>query len=358
MLGRLVDQLLPVHVYEPEEARHVASFLARNPKLRGYSHKSPWGSVLPLLEDTDLNIINLETSVTSGGRKWPDKVFNYRMHPDNLKVLRPARIDCASLANNHTLDFSESGLRDTIASLEREGISFAGVGLNEEDCTKPALLEMPSSLHKTPKETDKHKVAVWSAADHPQEWIGVRGFNLIDYSSKTRNRLKNSISQLTEDNVSLKVFSVHWGPNYCWHPAAEIRSLAHFLIDECGIDIVHGHSSHHIQGVEIYQGKLIIYGCGDFVDDYALNPDYRNDISAVWRVHLNQHEDRLMLNKLEVYPTKIQNFQAERLSRQEPDHAWAVGKFRQLCEEFGTQVENDVGPQDQIVVNLNGSGIM
>ena len=60
--------------------------------------------------------------------------------------------------------------------------------------------------------------------------------------------------------------------------------IAHYLIDDCGIDLIHGHSSHHIQGVETYKGKLIIYGCGDFVDDYALTPTYRNDLSAVWYV--------------------------------------------------------------------------
>ena len=128
MLGRLIDQLSPTHVHEPGDAKHTASLVSSNPKLKGYGASSLWGSNLSLLQDSDLNMINLETSVTTSSGKWPDKVFNYRMHPENLRALEPAKIDYVSLANNHTLDFSEEGLNDTVRALTAAKVGFAGAG--------------------------------------------------------------------------------------------------------------------------------------------------------------------------------------------------------------------------------------
>ncbi|KAL9056089.1 MAG: hypothetical protein Q9162_003151 [Coniocarpon cinnabarinum] len=291
MLGRLIDRLLPSHVDAPREAEHVKSFISSNPALKQYGLPSPWGNTLPLFESSDLNIVNLETSVTASNKTWPEKMFNYRMHPDNIKSLHNAWIDYVSLANNHTLDFSEVGLRDTVETLKKASIRFAGVGLGAREATAPADLTMPSETKQHRAVGRRvHSIQIWSAADHPHEWSNMPGFNLIDYSAETKSLLKEAITRGQHRDPSLKIFSVHWGPNYAWKPAREIRAMAHFLIDDCGIDIIHGHSSHHIQGVEKYHGKLIIYGCGDFIDDYALTPEYRNDISAVWRVKVSDKE--------------------------------------------------------------------
>ena len=351
MLGRLIDQLFPTHVDESVEAKHISSFLDHNPQLRNYGPHSPWGTALSLFQDSNFNAINLETSVTKTNKKWPDKVFNYRMHPDNVKALLPAQIDYASLANNHTLDFCEAGLGDTLDALKNIGVNFAGAGSDKEAAMRPAVIPLRVSPSNAASK-HRHRVAIWSAADHPSEWARVPGFNLIDYSLTNRQELQDVIDRTSPAQVSLKVFSVHWGPNYAWIPADEIQVFAHFLIDECGVDIIHGHSSHHIQGVEKYKGKLIIYGCGDFVDDYALTPDYRNDLSAVWRVNLKEKDSTLSLDHLEIYPTKIQNFQAQRLGKDESDYDWFYRKFKRLCTEFGTLVDDHIGERDQITINL------
>ncbi|PSN63713.1 hypothetical protein BS50DRAFT_87194 [Corynespora cassiicola Philippines] len=242
--------------------------------------KSPWGNSLPLFHSANLNLINLETAVTTCAKPWPGKTFSYRMHPANLQCLREAHIDYVSLANNHTLDYGEEGLLETVKKLKGSNIPFAGAGVSPEEAQQPAVLGLKD-------EGKNYSMHVYSCADHPTEWFNVPNLHSIDYSSATRERLK----QLLMSNAikpDLKIFSVHWGPNYSWAPSDDIRSLAHFLVDECAVDIVHGHSSHHVQGVEVYKGKLIIYGCGDFVDDYALHAEYRNDLSAVWRVGTDQ----------------------------------------------------------------------
>jgi poly-gamma-glutamate capsule biosynthesis protein CapA/YwtB (metallophosphatase superfamily) len=345
MLGRLIDQLLPTHVDESSEARIIQSVRKAKPSLRDYSAESPWGNTLNLLKCGSLNIVNLETSVTTHPVPWPDKVFNYRMHPTNISTLKAAGINYVSLANNHTLDFSVEGLVETVDTLASNNIQFAGAGRSAAEAQQPAII--PLILWSGfESRTSNHTVDIFSASDHPRGWGSVPSFHLIDYTIQTKARLKDLIaSHGAKSPSSLKIFSVHWGPNYAWQPSAEIRDMAHFLIDECGIDIVHGHSSHHVQGVERYGGKLIIYGCGDFVDDYALVPEYRNDLSAIWRVYVEETDSakqeekkkELKLRRLEVWPTGIKDFQVNLLDIKDPDHEWVRKKITSLSQGNDTK---------------------
>lgn len=353
MLGRLIDQLFLQHVDEPSEARIAESFRRSNAGLTHYEPRTPWGNTLPLLHSADLNILNLETSATTHPMKWPDKVFNYRMHPENIAAIQAARINYAGLANNHTLDFCEPGLLETVRTVKKAGIAFAGAGETREEATRPAILKLPSS-----DQDQDHEIHIWAASDHPRDWARVPNFHFIDYTQKTRDRLKELITTSTPTAPALKVFSVHWGPNYSWQPAREIRDLAHFLIDSCGVDIIHGHSSHHVQGVERYKGKLIIYGCGDFVDDYALTPEYRNDISGIWQVTVEETAGRdggrgLRLKRLDLYPTKIDRFTAKRLTGDEPDSDWVRQRIKTLSTELGTTVELETGGEGLVTLDLS-----
>lgn len=387
MLGRLVDQLFPQHVDNPREARIVASFVASYPQLRQYSHRTPWGSTLPLFHAADLNLINLETAVTTQSTLWPHKAFNYRMHPANVAALREARVDYASLANNHTLDFGTDGLVETVWALRDARIAFAGAGERTDEALRPAVLSLPRTPRPPPRAEGEHgrrdpgslAVQVFAASDHPRDWAVVPTFHLIDYSPASRAKLKALLTgQKKNDDggndrpPALKVFSVHWGPNYAWRPDERtIRSLAHFLIDECGVDIIHGHSSHHVQGVEIYRGKLILYGCGDFIDDYALNAEYRNDLGAVWRVTVREREiptgkmgEReggqetvtvLALQRLEIFPTRIEKFQVNLLPKEDVDHVWVKETVTRLSRDLGTTVREELGEQGQLIVDLEGN---
>ena len=355
MLGRLIDQLFPTHVHEPSEARIIQNVLKSNPTLRDYSPKTPWGNALPLLQSSDLNFINLETSVTTHSVPWPDKTFNYRMHPANLEALKVAKIDYVSLANNHTLDFSKEGLVETIETISSNSFHFAGAGRSADEAQRPALLRLPIAPDS---EEDAHRITIFSASDHPSVWSSIPSFHLIDYTSETKFRLRSLINQHNErERPSMKIFSVHWGPNYSWQPSEEIRDMAHFLIDECDIDIIHGHSSHHVQGIERYGGKLIIYGCGDFVDDYAVTPEYRNDLSAVWRVTVIETDATkvgppLKLRRLEVFPTRIQQFQTNLLDPKDPDHTWVREKIMALSRRTGMKELTITGKDGQLIIEL------
>ena len=369
MIGRLLDALLPTSIArqsphtDPENAaRTVDSYvLKRYPELKSYNYLSPWGNSVNLLKNADLVLANLETALTTSEKQWPNKAFNYRSHPDNVRCLTEVgmggseRRGYVSLANNHTLDWEIGGLHETVETLSNAGVEYAGAGRSAEEAARPARLRLGGD--------NGWDVKCWSFADHSSDWRGVDAFNLINYTSKSREMVSQQLmaeQQKDADRLGLKVVSVHWGPNYRWHPASEIVNLAHWMIDECGVDTIHGHSRHHVQGVEVYKGKLIVYGCGDFVDDYAVDPEFRNDLSAAWRVTVGgktekkDGESELEIKKLEVFPNRIQRFKAHLLEKQDEDHKFLESKFRELCHAFGTKVEKELGSQGQIVVDVEG----
>ncbi|KAJ9601860.1 hypothetical protein H2200_013659 [Cladophialophora chaetospira] len=365
MIGRLVDALLPTSISrqssqsDPEAAAHTVDkyVLKRSPELKSYTYSSPWGNSLTLLQKADLVLANLETALSTSERPWPNKAFNYRSHPANVRCLAEAgmgggaRRGYVSLANNHTLDWEVEGLHETVKTLKEAGVEYAGAGRSTEEASQPATLRLGDDAG--------WDVNCWSFADHPSDWRSIDAFNLIEYTAIGREKIRGQLMskcQSREEKVGLKIVSMHWGPNYRWHPAAEIVDLAHWMIDECGVDIIHGHSSHHVQGVEVYKGKLIIYGCGDFVDDYAIDSNFRNDLSAAWRVTVGEYQGRsgLEVQQLEVFPNRIQRFQAHLLERKDPDHNWLEEKFRDLCLGFSTAVEKEPGDEGQIVIDVKG----
>lgn len=344
MLGRLVNEVMQHPFKDDEHYAFARKMVARRGRVlkegEGVEWTYPWGDTLELLQKADCRLINLETSVTTWNHKYPNKVFNYRMHPGNLEALKAANVEYCSLANNHIIDYSIPGMNDTVLALDSIGIKHAGAGANAEAALQPALLPVKGKTF-----------AVFSFSDHGccqytkdgrDLWAAEKtkpGFNFInvdqyDISKDPLNLRTILTAPKRENKAEAVIFSVHWGPNYAWMPADSIVNLAHFLIDECGVDIIHGHSAHHIQGIEVYKGKPIIYGCGDFVDDYAVDEHYRNDNGSLYVVNLDPAT--LQFRSLYVYPTFIEAFQARRALGE--DYKWIVHTMTKLCRRLNTKV--------------------
>ncbi len=285
-----------------------------------------WGDALAELSQGDLRIINLETSITSSAVYWPGKGIHYRMHPRNTGCLTAAKIDACCLANNHVLDWSRPGLAETLASLNKAGIAVAGAGRNAMEAAAPAILETK----------DKRRILLFSygsiTSGIPPEWAAtgtLPGVNLLEDLSETTARRIASEMQRFRKPGDLLVASIHWGNNWGSElPEAQI-AFAHQLIEE-GVTIVHGHSSHHVKTLEIYQDHLILYGCGDFLTDYegiTGYESYRGDLAVSYLVQVDW-EGRVLAVRM--VPWQMHQFRLRRASA--GDAQWLCNLLNGLGE--------------------------
>jgi poly-gamma-glutamate synthesis protein (capsule biosynthesis protein) len=298
-----------------------------------------WGDALAELERAapDVRIINLETSVTASEDYWDDKEIHYRMNPGNIGSLTAARVDFCSLANNHILDWGYSGLAETLETLRRAKVKFAGAGRNLGEARAPAVMEVPG----------KGRVIVFSlgtgSSGIPPAWGATEdrtGVNLLpDLSPRTVQAIGKNVRAVKREK-DIVVASIHWGRNWGYEVSPDQVSFAHGLIEEAGVDLIHGHSSHHVKGFEVYRGRLILYGCGDFLNDYEGIRGYevyRNDLALMYFVRLDSSTGRLAM--LGMAPMQMKNFRLNRASQD--DGRWLGEVLNREGKKFGTRVRLD-----------------
>jgi poly-gamma-glutamate capsule biosynthesis protein CapA/YwtB (metallophosphatase superfamily) len=290
--------------------------------------EEPWGGVMALLDAADLRIINLECAITDNEQPWTRtaKVFHFRTPPSAIETLRTARIDACSLANNHTLDFEEQGLLDTMNHLDAAGIRHAGAGRNEEEAVDPAILIVPAD--------HTQRVALLAFTDNEPSFAAGPdrpGTNYLPVSLRPEvlRRVERAVSAVREAGVDTVLFSNHWGPNMVQRPKEIFRRFARAVID-LGVDIYYGHSAHVFQGVEIYHGKPILYDTGDFIDDYAVNRELHNDWSFIFRVSLEEGR----FERLDLIPVKLSYARVDLATGGEREII--LDRMERLSAEMGT----------------------
>lgn len=345
MLGRGIDQLLP-HPGDPTlcepYVRDAAEYVALAERVSGPIPRPvddawPWGDALAEIERSRpaAFVLNLETSVTRSGDVAPGKEIHYRMSPDNLGCLAAVRPDVCVLANNHVGDFGVLGLEETLGRLAALDLAVAGAGLDPPAAEAPAVVEG----HGGPP------VAVIGCAHAssgvPAGWAagpGRPGVALLpDLSDDTAARLAGTIAR-EKALGRIVVVSVHWGSNWGYDvPAAQVR-FAHRLVD-AGADVVHGHSSHHPRPLEVYRDRLVLHGCGDFVNDYegiGGMEQYRGDLRLLHRAHLAADGT---LTDLELVPFRSRRLPLERASAE--DTAWLAEVLDRESRRFGVRLRRD-----------------
>jgi poly-gamma-glutamate capsule biosynthesis protein CapA/YwtB (metallophosphatase superfamily) len=326
MTGRGIDQVL-AHPCDPHlHESYVASALdyvrlgeeAHGPIPRQVAPSYIWGAALEELDRArpDARLINLETSITRSD-DYLAKGINYRMSPENADCLSAAAIDCCALANNHVLDWGRSGLLDTLTTLQRLSIKTAGAGRDRAEAGAPAVLDIPG----------KARVLVFACATAtsgtPQSWAATEyaaGVNVLrDCSEASVAPLCEQIARVRQPG-DLVVVSIHWGPNWGYDiPTAQIR-FTRALIDRAGVSVVHGHSSHHAKAIEVYRNRLILYGCGDFLNDYEGikgYEEYRDDLALMYFADIDRKNETLAA--LDIVPLQIRQFRLGRASSQDVD---------------------------------------
>ncbi|MCV7233318.1 CapA family protein [Mycobacterium branderi] len=340
MTGRGIDQIL-LHGGDPTlrepavtDARNYVRLAERanGPIPVPVDDAWPWGEALPVLDDfaPDARILNLETAVTADGDFAPGKAVHYRMHPDNVGCLTVVRPDICVLANNHVLDFGPTGLADTLRALSAAGIQPVGAGRSADDAKQPAVLEV----------SDGARVVIAAAAmtssGVPRVWAATANRPGVVVSEVS----ERAAVELAERLVALKrlgdigVVSLHWGSNWGYTVESEQVRFAHRLVD-AGVDVVHGHSSHHPRPVEVYRGKLILYGCGDTINDYegiGGYEQYRDELRLLYFATIEQ--DRGALGTLRLVPMRARRMRLEHASP--GDAEWLRRTLEDASRPFGT----------------------
>ena len=310
-----------------------------NDMLKSVTPAELWNDLLSHLAQADLRIVNLECALSKHAVQWTrsEKMFHFRADPEAVRVLEVANIDACALANNHILDYEERGLRDTLRALDVAGIRHAGAGANATDAAAPAMLDASGTRVALLSFTDNQPDFA-AAADHP-------GTNHLEISldDKTLQRVADGIAQAREQGADLVVFSNHWGANFVERPSQLFRSFARRVI-ELGADIYYGHSAHICQGIEIHQGKPILYDTGNFIDDYAVHPLLRNDRSCLFKVMF----ERGSLCRIELLPVSLDGGYGA-LARGKEFEA-ICARMEMLCGEFGTKLARR---DDRLVFEAN-----
>ena len=281
-----------------------------------------WGDTIDIIKRADFSLINLECPVSSKGKEWNKtfKVFHFRANLDAIQVLNSASIDYVSLANNHILDYDIEALLDTLDILDKNNISHSGAGRNLKEAMKPAIIEKklklkPSNNHDSyynvhNEEVNNNdnkntiRIGLISLTDNEPEWeakYDQAGINYIPTAldpDRYYYRLQNYIENAKKQS-DLVIVSSHVGPHFRETPSMKYVNFAHKIID-LGADIYWGHSNHMPQGIELYKhnnnNKIILYDCGDFIDDYAIDPEYRNDLSFIFLLHFFRDSNSKLSN--------------------------------------------------------------
>lgn len=303
MLGRGVNEEIPTSL--PEEF---------------------WGNVLPILRSADAVIANLECAITEHKIRWwkTPKVFYFRADPPSVEVLKTANIRCVTLANNHTLDYEEQGLIDTLRSLDNAGIARAGAGVNAVEAAQPVIFDV-SDL----------KVGVLSFTDNEPPFAAgpdSPGTNYIEIGTNQTalDRIRDGVMQARWYGADLVVLSLHWGPNMVLRPPRLFQEFGLAAID-LGVDVVYGHSAHVFQGVQVPQDRLIMYDTGDFIDDYAVDPELRNDWSFIFLLDVDAEGPK----RLRMLPVRLRYARVELAEGEEFQQI--RDRMRMLCRELGTE---------------------
>ena len=293
----------------------------------------PTGLIAPAVVErmraADLCILNLECCISERGEPWPDpgKPFFFRAPPAAVETLIHLGVDAVTLANNHALDFGADALLDTLDLLEEADIAIVGAGRDRAAARRPALLTAGDVT-----------MAVVGVTDHPADYAATPdrpGVAYADLRREVPTWLTGTVSAL-DGRADLTLVTPHWGPNMTAVPVAHVPRAATTLL-AAGADLIAGHSAHVFHGVRFLDEppRAVLYDLGDFIDDYAVHPDRRNDLGLLWTVTL----DADGIQAIDALPLHLA-FGATGPATGE-DRAWIVERLRSACSLYGTAVEDD-----------------
>ena len=243
---------------------------------------SIFSEVVDYINDADFSIVNFESTVVQGEGKQILKYGpNLRCTPLAVEAIKYVGFDAVTLANNHIYDFGEKGISDTLDALEAYKIEFMGGGKNIREASEIFY-----------KDIGGKRLAIINCCEHE--------FSIATETSGGANPL-NPIQQYYAIQKAKRLSDIvlviiHGGHEHYQLPSPRMVETYRFFID-AGADAVVNHHQHCYSGYEVYKGKPIFYGIGNFLFDY---PHYRNNIwNEGYMVKLDFNEEKI---DFELYP--------------------------------------------------------
>jgi len=345
MTGRGIDQVLP----RPCDPRIHEGYMT---SAKGYVRLAErahgriptpvdfayiWGEALGVLRQVrpNVRIINLETSITRSNSYWRGKGIHYRMSPQNVRCIPAAGIDVCVLGNNHVLDWGYAGLAETLKTLAAARVKIAGAGKDLAAAQAPAVCQIAPD----------RRVLVFAfgcpSSGIPRTWAaggGRAGVHFLPAIGDAAARRVAALVRKHRRGGDIVVASIHWGGNWGYPVPEQQRRFAHKLVEAGGVDLIHGHSSHHAKGIEVHRGKLILYGCGDLINDYegiSGREEFRSDLGLMYFASVAPSTGQV--KALRMVPMQMRRFQLRRASPQ--DAKWLQKALDRECRRLRARVE-------------------
>jgi len=227
-----------------------------------------FSGLLPLFESDDMTLVNFEGTLTEETKK-KDKKFNFKGPAEYTDILTLGSVEAVTVANNHTLDYGETGREDTIKNLENAGITVSGNG-------------------------------ILGVFERRGVKVGMTGY-CFPYKDGKKD-ISKDVKALREMGCQIVIASFHWGSEYREDFTGEQRAIGRAAI-KAGADIVVGHHPHIVQGIESYEDTYILYSLGNLVFGGNVDPDDR-DACAV-RLTFNVYEDRCDSPEMTIVPLRL-----------------------------------------------------
>jgi len=272
------------------------------------------------IASADAFVLNLECCISERGTPFPDprKPFFFRAPPLAAERLAALGVTAVTLANNHALDYGPLALLDTLRHLEAAGVAVVGAGADVAAAQAPRMMRCGDL-----------RVRLVAFSDHPNAYAagpGEPGIAFADLGSRVPEWAL--VAARPDAGADAVLVTPHWGPNMVAHPLEHVRRAAEALVAG-GATLVAGHSAHIFQGV----ASRVLFDLGDFLDDYAVDPDLRNDLGLLWFVELDGGGPR----RIRALPLALDYCFTRRAKADEV--AWIAARLRDLCAPFGTAVD-------------------
>ncbi|MTK63753.1 MAG: CapA family protein [Methanobacterium sp.] len=235
--------------------------LGRNVEGVLASGQNVFANVDEMFKNSDGAIINLEDPMTTSGTPYKSTI-PLKANPAYAHVLKDNNIIVACLANNHVMDYGDTGLNDTISALKANGINYTGAGNNIDEASKPVYLNIKDRKIAILNYMDNTTFTGFSASEMAAATSSSAG-----YAPADPNLIKKDIDE-AKNNSDMVIVVFHYGNEYSTQPNSYQVTLSHECIDD-GADMVIGSHPHVIQTIETYNGKPIFYSLGNFVFDMS-----------------------------------------------------------------------------------------